>query len=47
MSAPGGVKVVKAGMVQKDTARVTLEGLKQVPSHRIVRTDEGLSVIIE
>jgi hypothetical protein len=42
-----GVKAVKTGMYQKDTARVTLEGLKQVPSHRIVKTDEGLSVIIE
>jgi tetratricopeptide (TPR) repeat protein len=42
-----GVKAVKAGMYQKDTARVTLEGLKQVPSHRIVKTDEGLSIIIE
>lgn len=42
-----GVKAIKAGMFQKDTARVTLESLKQVPSHRIIKTDEGLSVIIE
>jgi tetratricopeptide (TPR) repeat protein len=42
-----GLKSVKAGMSQKDTARVTLEGLKQIPSHRIIKTDEGLSVIID
>jgi tetratricopeptide (TPR) repeat protein len=42
-----GVKAVKSGMTQKDTARVTLEALKQVPSHRVIKTDEGLSIIIE
>lgn len=43
----GGVKSIRTVMAGKDTARVSLEGLRQIPSNRIVRTDSGLSVILE
>ena len=43
----GGLKAVRSTFAAKDVIRVTLEGQTQIPSHRIVKTDTGLSVIIE
>lgn len=42
-----GIKAVRSSLHQKETARVTLDGQTQIPSHRIVKTDSGLSIIIE
>ncbi|MCJ7611825.1 MAG: AMIN domain-containing protein, partial [Candidatus Aminicenantes bacterium] len=42
-----GLKAVRSTFVAKDVIRVTLEGQTQIPSHRIVKTDTGLSVVIE
>jgi tetratricopeptide (TPR) repeat protein len=42
-----GVKAVRSSMYQKETARVVLEGQTQIPNHRIVKTDTGLSIVIE
>jgi len=42
-----GIKAVRIAMYQKDTARVTLECLSRVPSHRLSKSDQGLSLVIE
>lgn len=42
-----GVKAVRSFMFQKETARVVLDGQTQIPSHRILKTDSGLSIVIE
>jgi tetratricopeptide (TPR) repeat protein len=42
-----GVKAVRTSLFQKETARVILDGLGQIPSHRIIKTDSGLSIVIE
>lgn len=42
-----GIKAVRSRLVAKDVVQIILEGRTQIPSHRIVKTDTGLSVIIE
>jgi len=42
-----GVKAVRTSLLPKDTVRVVVEGQLQIPSHRILKTETGLSIIIE
>ncbi len=42
-----GIKAVRCSLYQKDSARIILEWQNQIPSHRIQRTDTGLSIIVE
>jgi hypothetical protein len=41
-----GVKAVRSMLFPKDIVWVVQEGQAQIPSHRIVKTDAGLSVVI-
>jgi tetratricopeptide (TPR) repeat protein len=42
-----GIKAVRCFLYQPDSARVVLEWQSQIPSHRIQRTDSGLSIVVE
>ena len=42
-----GIKAVRSGPPAKDVIRVVVECQAQIPSHRIVKTDSGLSVFFE
>ena len=42
-----GIKAVRCSLYQKDSARIILEWLNRIPSHRIQRTDTGLSIVVE
>ncbi len=42
-----GIRAVRSGPPAKDVIRVVVECQAQIPSHRIVKTDSGLGVVIE